>query len=158
MTKEEIKQKRHEYYLKHREEIKENVKKWNESNQERKTKYKRNWYQDNKKKIHEERMKYQREWRKTPIGRATSLLSAYRQADKNMGRGECNLTAQWIVDNIFSKSCPYCGETDWNKLGCNRLDNSKPHTTDNVEACCGKCNQLMQKQIRDKDNGKFIRK
>lgn len=77
---------------------------------------------------------------KTPMGRALYLVGDYRQADRKYARGECNLTAKWIVENIFSKPCVHCGETDWTKLGCNRLDNSKPHTMDNVEPCCKKCN------------------
>ena len=83
--------------------------------------------------------------RNTPIGRAEMLLSMYNQSDKNKGRGRGDLTSQWIVDNIFSKPCAHCGETDWHKIGCNRLDNSKPHTMDNVEPCCGKCNSKLAK-------------
>lgn len=90
-----------------------------------------------------EKIEYQREWRKTPMGRATMLLSAYIQSDKKRNRGKGDLTAKWIVDNIFTKSCAHCGETDWHKLGCNRLDNSKPHTMDNVEPCCKECNDRL---------------
>lgn len=75
--------------------------------------------------------------------RAGLLLSAYKQTDKKYNYGKSDLTAKWIVDNIFSKSCVHCGETDWHKLGCNRLDNSKPHTMDNVEPCCCKCNRKL---------------
>ena len=51
--------------------------------------------------------------------------------------------AKWIVDNIYSKTCTHCGESDWHKLGCNRLDNTKPHTKDNVEPCCQHCNCVL---------------
>ena len=53
------------------------------------------------------------------------------------------MTAEWIIKNIFSRPCAHCGETDWRKLGCNRLDNSKPHTMDNCEPCCLKCNNRL---------------
>ena len=79
-------------------------------------------------------------YNKTPKGRAVYLLNRYKSSDKEHNRGESDLTSQWIVENIFSKPCAHCGETDWRKIGCNRLDNSKPHTMDNVEPCCGKCN------------------
>lgn len=78
-----------------------------------------------------------------PIVRARCLLSSYNTEDAKYSRGKGNLTAQWIVENIFSKSCVHCGETDWHKLGCNRLDNLKPHTMDNVEPCCYHCNCLI---------------
>ena len=76
----------------------------------------------------------------TPIGRASTLIGGYKRDDKKHERGECTLTPQWIVENIFSKPCAHCGKTGWDVIGCNRLDNSKPHTEDNVEPCCEECN------------------
>ena len=73
--------------------------------------------------------------------RAFNLTSAYNQTDRKYGLGKGDLTAQWIVDNIFSKPCAHCGKSGWQIMGCNRLDNSKPHTMDNVEPCCAKCNK-----------------
>lgn len=91
----------------------------------------------------EEMSSYKNEWRKTKYGRASTLLDAYKYKDKKYSRGETDLTPEWIVENIFSKPCAHCGETDWTKIGCNRLDNSKPHTKDNVEPCCVKCNNRL---------------
>ena len=93
------------------------------------------------KKWKEEHPDYQNEYRNTPIGRACYLVDNYKQNDKKYNRGECTLTPEWIVENIFSKPCHYCGETDWLKMGCDRIDNSKPHTPDNVVPCCDKCNR-----------------
>lgn len=90
--------------------------------------------------------RYMRQYNKTPIGRAHNLLTAYKQSDKMAGRGECTLTAQWIIDNIFTKKCAHCPETDWRELGCNRLDNSLPHTPDNVEPCCEVCNNKQPRK------------
>lgn len=83
---------------------------------------------------------YMQEYRKTPIGRANMLKQRYNSADKQANRGKGDLTAQWIVDNIFSKPCVHCGKTGWDAIGCNRIDDSKPHTIDNVEPCCRECN------------------
>ena len=95
----------------------------------------------------EKNYEYTKMYNKTPKGRAVYLLNRYKQSDKEHNRGEGDLTSQWIVENIFSQPCAHCGETDWRKIGCNRLDNSKPHTKDNVEPCCGKCNiQLFNKR------------
>ena len=77
---------------------------------------------------------------KTPLGRAYSLIGGYRSQDRKYGRGECNLTAKWLVENIFTKPCVHCGTVGWDVIGCNRIDNSKAHTMDNVEPCCKKCN------------------
>lgn len=96
----------------------------------------------------EERKQRQREavkkWEKTtPKGRACHLLQTYKQFDRKYNRGEGNLTSEWIVENIFSKPCAHCGKTGWQVIGCNRLDNSKPHTIDNVEPCCKECNSNL---------------
>lgn len=93
----------------------------------------------------EQRKEYLKRYFKTPMGRAYSLLGAYNQSDKQHNRGNGDLTAKWIVENIFTKSCK-CGESDWRKLGCNRLDNNKPHTKDNVEPCCMKCNKKLPRK------------
>ena len=94
----------------------------------------------------EERNRNGREYRKTPNGRASCLINGYNQADKKLGRGKGDLTISWVVENIFSKPCAHCGETDWHKIGCNRLDNTKPHTKDNVEPCCAKCNRSLKRK------------
>ena len=87
--------------------------------------------------------KKHKEWYNTIEGRAISLYHRYKQKDIEHNRGENDLTAEWIAENILSKPCAHCGETDWHKIGCNRLDNSKPHTMDNVEPCCKECNDKL---------------
>lgn len=96
---------------------------------------------------------------KNQKSRANNLVTAYRQTDRKYNLGVGDLTAKWVVDNIFTKSCAHCGETDWHKLGCNRLDNSKPHTIDNVEPCCMKCNRKLPRPNarRQKDNAFLIK-
>ena len=93
---------------------------------------------------------YQYDYRNTLIGRAINCLVKYRASDKKYNRGECTLTAEWIAENILSKPCVHCGESDWHKIGCNRLDNSLPHTSDNVEPCCLKCNLKLAGKEKSK--------
>ena len=93
-----------------------------------------------------DRKEYFKEYNKTPMGRAVRLVAKYKQSDKKYNRGECTLTAKWVVDNIFPKPCIYCGESDWKKLGCDRIDNSKPHTPDNVVPCCEECNKKRHRK------------
>ena len=75
--------------------------------------------------------------------RAQEIVQNYNQEDKKYNRGKGDLTSQWIVKNIFSKPCVHCGKTGWKIIGCNRLDNSRPHTMDNVEPCCEECNHKL---------------
>lgn len=94
--------------------------------------------------------KKHKEWLNTPKGRASSLLNAYNHKDELYGRGKGDLTSDWIVENIFSKPCAHCGKKGWKIIGCNRLDNTKPHTKDNVEPCCKECNDKLQKKEIEK--------
>ena len=153
MNKDERKEYSKKYYLKHKEKL---LEKQNEYYSKHKKEY-NEYYLKNKAKIIEYQNSYQKEYDKTKMARANSLLSAYKHADKKNNRGECTLTAKWIVEKIFASSCVHCGETDWHKLGCNRLDNSKPHTPDNVEPCCYPCNiKELNKQLLRNNNGRFV--
>ena len=91
------------------------------------------------------------EYRSTPFGRANNLVGAYRLSDKKQNRGDCTIDAQWILDNVFSgQVCHYCGETDWKLLGVDRINNSLPHTPDNVVPCCWECNLKKHTTSYDK--------
>lgn len=113
----------------------------------RKEDYKR-WAEKNKKK-ERERLK---QWKKEhPVeSRAHSLIMAYNAEDIKRGRGKGNLTVKWVIDNIFSQPCAHCGRTGWDVIGCNRLDNDKPHTMDNVEPCCRECNDKLHHKDLEK--------
>lgn len=60
-------------------------------------------------------------------------VSGHWKADR-----EFNLDRDWFVKNILKSQCIYCGSKE--KLGCDRIDNSKGHTYDNVVPCCYICN------------------
>lgn len=122
---------------KDKEKEKEWFRKYRKVHKEKIAEYMRQYREANKGCLAERNRLY----RNSPIGRAYNLLGAYRQEDKKNERGECTLEAQWIVDNIFSQPCYYCGETDWRVLGCDRIDNSKPHSPDNVVCSCKRCNE-----------------
>ena len=74
--------------------------------------------------------------------RAKSLLSSYRYRDKKKFGVSNDLDEDWFIDNILTSRCKYCGDYHWNNLGCDRIDNSKPHTKDNVICCCTECNRM----------------
>lgn len=153
------KEKKHEYnkkyYQEHREEMLERQRQYNQEHKEKKAEYMKQYYDENKVNIKEHQKKYYNEnkenWKKyqkydTPIGRASTLVRAYNYADKEHNRGKCTLTAQWIVENIFTQKCAHCDKTGWKVIGCNRLDNSLPHTPDNVEPCCFECNKKLPRK------------
>lgn len=125
-----------DYYYSNKETISDKRKQYRQDNKEKVKEDDKRRYQRKREKV----LVYKKEYQNTQIGRAYNLVSTYTQADRKYNRGECTITGQWVVDNIFTKTCHYCGETDWHKLGCDRLDNSKPHTPDNVICCCSKCN------------------
>ena len=133
MTKEERREYDRKRYLANKEKVLNKNKKWLETNKD---------------KIKEQKKQY----RKTPMGRASYLLSTYNQSDKEHNRGKGDLTARWIVENIFSQPCKHCGKTGWEVIGCNRIDNDKPHSKDNVEPCCKECNDKLAALDRKKSD------
>lgn len=145
-NKEKIAEYNKAYREAHKEKIKEYMhvylkpylEKWRKTHLE----YMGEWRKENRDKLRRYTQKYSSD---TKIGRANNLVTSYNQSDKLHDRGKGDLTAKWVVENIFTKPCAHCGETDWHKLGCNRLDNSKPHTMDNVEPCCAKCNRSLKR-------------
>ena len=158
--REEFSKKHSEYYQKHKEEILEKNSEWKKNNPT----YNEEYYQKNKGKFvesgaayyknnREKVIKRQIEYQATQLGRANNLLSSYRYSDKKRNRGECTLTSEWIIENIFTSKCHYCGKTNWKELGCDRIDNSKPHTEDNVVCCCEECNKKRNR----KEYNEFIK-
>ena len=135
----ECKECRKQYYAEHKEEI-------STKNRERYQKQRENILKNatQYREKHRNELKIKsKEYRETEYGRAYTLLRAYNKADERHHRGKGDLTVKWIVENIFTKPCAHCGKTGWKVIGCNRLDNSKPHTVDNVEPCCWECNRRL---------------
>lgn len=125
-TEEERKQAQREYH-----------KQYYQTNKEKIAAQQAEYYQNNK----EKKIAYRAKYYQTPMGRAFGLLSRYKSSDKKYNRDECTITAEWIVEHIFNQPCHYCGRTGWTKMGCDRVDNSLPHTPENCVPCCDKCNR-----------------
>lgn len=123
------------------------IKKYYEKHKEKILLYHQTHYRENKEAHQKNCNNYRnKNYYCKPSCRASGLLSAYNQLDRKYNRGKGDLTAQWIAENILSKPCVYCGESDWRKIGCNRLDNTKPHSKDNVEPCCRDCNLKLPRK------------
>lgn len=69
--------------------------------------------------------------------KASKMISSYRFRDKRKNV-DCDLDIDWVMDNIFNKSCYYCGDDE--NIGCDRIDNTSGHSKDNVLPCCYGCN------------------
>lgn len=104
-----------------------------------------------------EKIKHQMsEWRKknkdyensTPTRRAKMLVRGYIKADKKYKHhnGDCDLTYEIVENIITNEPCYWCGETDWKKLGLDRIDNYRPHTFNNIICSCKRCNTLRGKK------------
>ena len=72
---------------------------------------------------------------KTPI--SVHRVRSYKAIDKRKGHA-FDLDLQWYDDNIHQRPCHYCG--DEGMVGCDRIDNSRGHSKDNVVPCCLDCN------------------
>ena len=116
-------------------------------NKEKRNEYQRNKYKENPKKDIEKAKHY---FNSTKMGRAIRLVNNYNWMDKKANRENGDLTPIWVIENIFSKPCAHCGIEGWKVIGCNRLDNSKPHTMDNVEPCCEHCNHVLGGKMKGK--------
>lgn len=130
------------YQKEYRKNNAEKLKTYRKENKEKRSEYNKKYYREHKESELKRITEYNKEYSKTQMGRAQNQIQTYKLMDEKNGFGKdkIDFNARWIVENIYTKPCPHCGETDWHKLGCNRLDNSKPHTIDNVEPCCFHCN------------------
>jgi hypothetical protein len=137
------KDKAKEYRIKHKDELKEFSKQYRENNKEQLVLKNKIYLENNKDEINKRRkLNYMKNIDKIKeyriLHRELMLISHYKYNDKKRGF-ICDLTEEWTKENITSKPCIYCGETK--DIGCDRIDNSKGHTKDNVIPCCLICNQ-----------------
>lgn len=85
--------------------------------------------------------KLPKDWRENPNyirQKASKMISAYKHKDLVKNMPICDIDIDWMIDNILTKPCIYCG--DKKRIGCDRIDNTKGHTKDNVVPCCYECN------------------
>jgi hypothetical protein len=134
---EKNKEKLSHYYKEYRLKNADKIKVYKDTNKEKTKEYNRLYYLKRREELLAKKTEYQKVYEKTQMGRAQRQFQQYKRMDKKNGFGDViDFDAKWIVENIYTKKCAYCDETDWHKLGCNRIDNSKGHTKDNVEPCC----------------------
>lgn len=69
--------------------------------------------------------------------KASKMISSYKHKDKINSVSICDYTIEDMLE-IMDTPCIYCGDT--NRIGLDRIDNSKEHTKDNTVPCCYECN------------------
>ena len=106
---------------------------------------KRIYTEEELKERHRESVKKHREMH-PEMTRASSLIQNYKKEDRKYGRELPDFDSKWMVENILLKPCHYCGETGWDIIGCDRIDNSKGHIKSNVVPCCLHCNMVKPKE------------
>lgn len=82
-----------------------------------------------------------KDWKQSSNGirsKASKMVSSYKHKDLKMNLKPCDITIEWMIDNIILSKCIYCGDTE--RIGADRIDNDKGHTMDNVVPCCYACN------------------
>lgn len=127
-----------QYCQEHAEKRKEYKRQYNRIHRQERKKQDKQYRQEHK----EERNNYNRQYRSTQWGRANNIKIHCIYSDKKKGfpTGK-TVDETWIIENIFKSRCIYCGESDWTKLGCDRIDNTKGHTPENCVCACEKCNK-----------------
>lgn len=121
----------------HKEKIKLYNKEYKQTHKEEIASWMKNYRKTNKEAI---RIK-EKEYQKSQRAQAAFRVNRYNQNDIKRGfNTDNNISPEWMVNNIFTSKCVYCGDQDWTHLGCDRIDNNKPHTADNVVCSCGLCN------------------
>jgi len=81
--------------------------------------------------------------------KASKMISSYRIKDLRRFNVEHKLNVNWFINNILKNKCYYCKDTQ--NLGCDRLDNNKPHYIDNVVPCCFICNTARNNHFTPKE-------
>lgn len=138
------KEKRSDYLKEYRQKNADKIKAYKDGRKAETKEYNRQYYLKRREEIIAQKTEYNKSYSKTKMGRAQRQVQQYKKMDRRNGFGDMiDFDAKWMVENIYTKKCSHCDETDWRKLGCNRLDNSKPHTKDNVESCCFRCNCVL---------------
>lgn len=70
--------------------------------------------------------------------KVSKMITSYKHKDKIRDLEPCDLDIDWMIENIMSKPCFYCGDT--HRIGCDRIDNTIGHIKSNVIPCCYECN------------------
>lgn len=125
------------------------IKQYYQANKEEIAEYRKQWRAENKENIAEYNKQYKKQYRATIEGYARQIRYHNLQTDRKYGRigaeeDPLPTIEQYIellqqLDYYDKKQYPF------NEMGLDRIDNTKPHTLDNVVPCSTKNNKRRQK-------------
>jgi len=70
------------------------------------------------------------------------ILNNCRKAMKHRGV-PCTLTRADVQTTIV-KPCSYCGETNLDQIGIDRVNNNEGYHSSNITSCCTRCNAMKR--------------
>ena len=126
------------HYAENREEHIAKVQKWRSENEEYLKEYRKQYYSENSERIRER----WNDWRVSPEGK----LSEYKRRAKHHCR-EFSLTVEHFRA-FWQKPCHYCN-TEIETVGLDRIDNDKGYIPGNVVPCCQSCNTRKKQKSYD---------
>ena len=130
-------QQQRDWYRLHKEQKRLYDIEYRKNNIERRKQVKAEWNKKNK----EQQSAYNKQFYQTIPGMAARRRHHYLADDKEKGFDTAlTITAEWIIENILTASCIYCHDTEPYHLGCDRIDETKGHTKENVVCACPVCN------------------
>ena len=128
-----------QYYTANREHMLERQKQYNAKHAEAIKQYMKQWYADNRAEQLEYKKLHSKQYYSTLEGYARSIRKANLQADREQGRcgkDEDPLPSLEYYILALQQRDYYDGKQyHWSEMGLDRIDNSKPHTIDNVVPC-----------------------
>lgn len=155
-------------YKEKSEEIKEYCRKYYQENIEKCKERSHQYWQDHPE-MKEKKRESSRRWRaehvdhhreycrkrysEDPVYRAASKFKGYRWYDSHtpgipsVDPSDYPTRDEYV--RLFMQPCVFCGETDWHKIGLDRIDNTKGHTRDNLQPCCWSCNSKKKNMSVD---------
>jgi hypothetical protein len=90
--------------------------------------------------------------------RAISMVASYKARDAKKCHELCDFDYKYMLNNIYNSACVYCSSKE--KLGADRIDNSRGHTKDNIVPACYRCNTMRQNHFTYEEMlkiGQFIK-
>lgn len=88
-----------------------------------------------------EKLEYMRMHRKVQkVDRIKLRWRGYGYFDKARGYDICDYSYEELKELLTVGQCTYCASKE--KLGLDRIDNSKGHTKNNTVIACAKCNSM----------------
>ena len=156
-NKEKIIESQKQHYKNNKKEILEYNKQYYQNNKEKIIEYSKQYYQENKEKI----LKYYKNHHLTLVGYCRSIRNSNISEDRKYGRIGKELPNNYPTIDDYIKILQqvdfYDGKQyNFFEMGVDRIDNSKPHTLDNIVPCSTSNNKKRGRRYTHKEFMEFM--